>query len=300
MKKSSENKNLNTPLWSKCIKKISLLRYRFFIFAGLFPYLVGQAMAYNTSFIATYFWLGLLGILLMLIGVEFFNEYFDAKAGGDRVFSLAKIEVPHKYYPLGLSAIFLSSIIAIYLSLKVGFIILIIAFLGAIAAYFYVGTPIKLAYRGFGELVIAISYGPLMVFGSYYLQTGQFSFVAGFVSLIFALSLFALAILNEIPDFYQDRLVDKRNLVVRFGKKAGIRLFSLTSFSIFLILIIGIIFKIIPFIAAFSFLMVPFYVKSLKKIKKDYDNPKNYRAAVNTYVIFYLSFSSLLIIGYII
>ncbi|MFN7170972.1 MAG: hypothetical protein ACK4NT_07040, partial [Candidatus Omnitrophota bacterium] len=80
----------------KSLKLLSLIRYRFFFFAGIFPYLLGQVIAFNARRFLNwhYFGLGFLGISLVLLGVEFFNEYFDAKEGGDRIFLEEKPEVP--------------------------------------------------------------------------------------------------------------------------------------------------------------------------------------------------------------
>ena len=71
----------------------SLVRYRFFLFAGLLPYLLGAAWAFSFSdrFEATLFWMGLGGVALSVIGVEAFNEYFDARMGTDRIFNPADV-----------------------------------------------------------------------------------------------------------------------------------------------------------------------------------------------------------------
>ena len=65
------------------------MRYRFFLYAGLLPYLLGAAWAYAVAgtFDAALFWSGLGGVVLAVIGVEAFNEYFDARMGTDRVFN---------------------------------------------------------------------------------------------------------------------------------------------------------------------------------------------------------------------
>ena len=59
----------------------SLIRYRFFLFAGLLPYLLGAAWAWaiGGAFEPAIFWYGLGGVALSVIGVEAFNEYFDAR-----------------------------------------------------------------------------------------------------------------------------------------------------------------------------------------------------------------------------
>ena len=66
-----------------------MVRYRFFLYAGLLPYLLGAAWAYAVAgaFDAPVFWSGLAGVVLAVIGVEAFNEYFDSRMGTDRVFN---------------------------------------------------------------------------------------------------------------------------------------------------------------------------------------------------------------------
>ena len=94
--------------------------------------------------------------------------------------------------------------------------------LGGAAAIFYEAPPIRWSYRGLGELVIALSYGPWMVLGSLYLHTGALSWGAFWASLVPGCLIMALAVVNAIPDFHQDRLVGKRNLVVRLGRRRAV------------------------------------------------------------------------------
>ncbi len=70
------------------------------------------------------------------------------------------------------------SAVGVYLTLRGGWPILAFALLGGMAAIFYVAPPIRWAYRGLGELVIALSYGPWMVLGSLYLHTRAVSWAA--------------------------------------------------------------------------------------------------------------------------
>lgn len=266
---------------------IKLIRYRFFLFAGLLPYFLGQAIAFNVLGALSWsiFWWGFVGIICVLVAVELFNEYFDAKEGGDRIFSKEKVNIPNYFYPLGISALGLGFIVGLYLALQAGWPILLFAFFGFLGAYFYVGPPIRWAYRGFGEMVIGLCYGPFMVLGSYYLQTQTIVFVPFFVSLLSGLSVFCLAVLNEIPDYYQDRLVGKRNLVVRLGKQKAIVLLKLSLAALFILLTLGVVLKKIPLLAIIALVTVPFILKSLRTVEKDYDNPKVFRCAVNTIVV---------------
>ena len=60
-----------------------------------------------------------------------------------------------------------------------------------------------------------------MVLGSLYLHTRALSWGAFAASLVPGLLIMALAVVNAIPDYHQDRLVGKRNLVVRLGRRRG-------------------------------------------------------------------------------
>lgn len=281
---------------------ISLIRYRFFLCAGIFPYLLGQVIAFKLKGHVNghFFGWGFIGIFLVLAGVELFNEYFDAKTGGDRIFLEDKPHIPDYFFSLGIFVFSLAFFIGLYFAFRVGWPILIFSFLGFLAAYFYVGPPIRWAYRGLGEIVIALAYGPLMVLGSFYLQTKRIEPIVFFPSLLCGLSIFCLALLNEIPDYYQDRLVGKRNLVVRLGKQKAIRLLNLSLASLFFLLLLGLALGKIPFLAAVPFFVAPWLVKSLISIQRDSDNPYIFISAINAHVIIYLVITLALGIGYLV
>jgi 1,4-dihydroxy-2-naphthoate octaprenyltransferase len=156
----------------------SMVRYRFFLYAGLLPYGLGAAWAYASTggLDAPIFWSGLLGVVLAVIGVEAFNEYFDSRMGTDRVFNPDDLPpMSSGIMWLGIAAFAGALAVGIYLTVRGGWPILAFALLGGMAAIFYVAPPIRWAYRGLGELVIALSYGPWMVLGSVYLYTGAVS-----------------------------------------------------------------------------------------------------------------------------
>ena len=211
------------------MKVASVVRYRFFLYAGLLPYLLGAGWAYGVekTFRPGVFWLGLLGIFLSVVGVESFNEYFDAKMGTDRVFNPdAEEYIPEWMFSLGVAAFAVAAAIGFYLAWQGGWPIVLYTLLGGAAAVWYVGPPVRWVYRGLGETVIGLSYGPWMVSGSVQLHTHRFSWGALLASLVPGLLIMGLATVNNIPDFHQDRLVGKKNLVVRLGRKNGRYLYS--------------------------------------------------------------------------
>lgn len=207
---------------------LTLVRYRFFLFAGLLPYLLGAAWAHSVAgaFDPALFWTGLGGIVLSVVGVEAFNEYFDSRMGTDRVFNPEDIPpISERVFWVGVAAFVAATAVGLYLTYRGGWPIFGFALIGLAAAVYYEAPPVRWVYRGLGETMIGLAYGPAMVLGSLYLHAGALSWGALLASLVPGLPITALAVANAIPDFHQDRLVGKRNLVVRLGRRRGMVLY---------------------------------------------------------------------------
>src|SRR5262245_12504890 len=115
----------------------SMVRYRFFLYAGLLPYLLGAAWAYAMAgaFDAPVFWSGLGGVVLAVIGVEAFNEYFDSRMGTDRVFNPADLPpMGDGVLWLGVAAFACAFAVGVYLTLRGGWPILAFALMRGAAA----------------------------------------------------------------------------------------------------------------------------------------------------------------------
>jgi 1,4-dihydroxy-2-naphthoate octaprenyltransferase len=277
---------------SVAIRIASAVRYRFFLYAGLLPYLLGAAWAAGMehTFKPGIFWLGLFGIFLSVVGVESFNEYFDARLGTDRVFNPSDEEnIPDWMFWLGVSAFAVAAGIGLWLARQGGWPVLLYAALGGLAAVFYVGPPIRWVYRGLGELAIGLSYGPWMTLGSLQLQTQRFSWGALAASLVPGLLITALAVVNEIPDFHQDRLVGKRNLVVRFGRHNGVRLYLALAGCGLAAAALGAWAGVFPAWAGLAALAgAPLLWKSGRATSSTWDTPRLFVPAVRSIVLCYV------------
>jgi 1,4-dihydroxy-2-naphthoate octaprenyltransferase len=269
----------------------SFVRYRFFLYAGLLPYLLGAAWAYAMvgAFDAPLFWSGLGGIVLAVIGVESFNEYFDSRMGTDRVFNPDDLPPMSGWVlALGVAAFAGALLVGIYLTYRGGWPILAFAVLGGLAAIFYVAPPIRWAYRGLGETVIALSYGPWMVLGSLYLHTRELSWGALWASLVPGLLIMALAVVNAIPDYHQDRLVGKRNLVVRLGRRRGVWLYLTLAAAGLAAAAIGVAAGVFPVTCLLALLALPLLVSSGRIALRTYESPRQFVPAVRSIVGCYL------------
>ncbi|HUP09973.1 MAG TPA: prenyltransferase [Caldimonas sp.] len=278
-------------LWRRVVAVCSLVRYRFFLYAGLLPYLLGAAWAYAMvgTFDATLFFSGLAGVVLAVVGVEAFNEYFDSRMGTDRVFNPADLPpMSDAVLWLGIAAFAGALAVGIHLTLRGGWPILAFALLGGAAAIFYVAPPIRWAYRGLGELVIALSYGPWMVLGSLYLHTHAASWAALVVSLVPGCLIMGLAVVNAIPDYHQDRLVGKRNLCVRVGRRRAVTLYLGLAAAGLAVVPIGVVAGLLPWPCLAALLAVPLLVESGRVARTTYETPRAFVPAVRNIVACYL------------
>lgn len=105
--------------------------------------------------------------------------------------------------------------------------VLWIGLAGVACAYFYHAPPLRLAYRGLGELAVALCYGPLIAAGAYLVQRGELPVGIMVLGIPLGLLIGAFLIINEFPDYLADRGSGKRTLVVRLGRVGGSRLFAL-------------------------------------------------------------------------
>ena len=274
----------------RVLRVVGMVRYRFFLYAGLLPYLLGAAWAHaiTGSFDAALFWSGLFGVVLAVIGVEAFNEYFDARMGTDRVFNPADLPpIPVAVFWIGVVAFAGGLAVGIYLTARVGWPVLAFAVLGGAAAIFYEAPPVRWSYRGLGELVIALAYGPWLVLGSLYLHTGALSWGAFWASLVPGCLIMALAVVNAIPDFHQDRLVGKRNLVVRLGRRRAVALYLGLATAALVVVVSGVVARLFPLGCLGALAAIPLLIASARRANGTYEQPRRFLPAVRSIVACY-------------
>ncbi len=102
----------------------------------------------------------------------------------------------------------------------------LIALPGAFLAWAYHGSPVRLAYRGGGELAVLLAYGPGIALGTALVLGGTIPpALPGHGSLL-GLLIASFLWINQFPDEPADRAAGKRTLVVRLGRHRAARLFA--------------------------------------------------------------------------
>ena len=277
------------------------LRYRFFTIAGVFPYALGCAAAYDAS--GQMNWLrgimGLAGVIFLGVGIEGMNEYFDSRIGGDRVFASARCAAARWHLPVGLGGFALAFVVAVCLTVMRSWGVLVFAMCGGAVALSYLMPPIRLSHRGLGEAAIAVGYGPGLTLGGFYLLTGRLSWQVALVSLVPGLAMFATALANEVPDYYGDRLVGKRNLIVRAGRRRGVILCGAVMALWFGLIASQVLLGVFPPVLGLSLLLIPMVFTSVRYGLKHCEAPHLYVRVIRTMILVFVIANTLAILSYV-
>lgn len=102
-----------------------------------------------------------------------------------------------------------------------GWPILAVGVASIVAGYAYTGGPKPIAYIGFGELFVLLFFGLVAVVGSYYLQTAGISSSAFLIGIILGMPAAAVLVVNNYRDLENDRVVGKKTLAVRLGRRGS-------------------------------------------------------------------------------
>jgi 1,4-dihydroxy-2-naphthoate polyprenyltransferase len=199
--------------------------------AAVVPVLVGSAVgAAQGQFRPTTFVAVLVAALLIQIGTNLANDYFDFRKGADTGTRLGPVRVTQggllpadAVWRGSLVAFALAGLVGLYLVAVGGWPIVVIGLLSISAGVLYTGGPWPLGYHGLGDLFAFVFFGVVAVTGTAYLYTHVFGRDAFWVSMPVALLVTAILVVNNLRDIDTDRAVGKRTLAVRIGRR-GTRL----------------------------------------------------------------------------
>jgi 1,4-dihydroxy-2-naphthoate polyprenyltransferase len=193
--------------------------------AAVIPVSIGSAIAFNEGvFDLLPASIALLCALLIQIGTNFANDYYDFKKGADndkrigfkRAVSsgLIRPEVMLRATWLVMSIAFFSGLILVW---HAGWIVLAIGVVSLICGLAYTGGPYPLGYNGLGDIFVFLFFGFAAVMTTYYVQALEWSFVTFWASLAVGALAVNILVVNNLRDSDTDRQTGKRTLGVMFG-----------------------------------------------------------------------------------
>lgn len=292
-----------------------------FLQATFVPIILGSVIAWQLArqFRWDMFALALLGGSLIHIATNMFNDYFDFKsgndlevrhqnpfAGGGRILTSGLVK-PSTHLLVSTSFLVIGCLIGLYLVFAFSLpYLLILGLIGVVSSLFYVSPPLKLAYRGVGELMIGINFGPVMTLGAFYVQTGRFAWEPFLASIPVGLLIAAVVWINEFPDMEADAKVGKRNLVLRLGYAKSIAVYIGmvgTAYALTILYALLQVFSAIPITSLASLialLSLPFAFKAIRILRANYRDPHAIIPANANTIFLHLVFGILAILGFLI
>jgi 1,4-dihydroxy-2-naphthoate octaprenyltransferase len=185
----------------------------------------------------------LVGALLIQVGTNFANDYYDAKKGTDdpdregftRVTAGGLIDPSRVKYAM-IATYGLAALVGLYITAVGGLPILLVGLSSILAGLLYTGGPYPYGYYGLGDVFVFVYFGLVAVAGTYYVQavpalgagpapTAIPSGTVTTASLLAGVAAGALStailVVNNVRDLESDREAGKRTLAVMLGYRAS-------------------------------------------------------------------------------
>jgi 1,4-dihydroxy-2-naphthoate octaprenyltransferase len=194
--------------------------------AAVAPVLVGSALAWHDGLFQALPAALCLGFgLLIQVGTNFANDYFDFRQGADGPGRVG----PRRVVAAGLVAPevmrrAMAGVFAAAFLLGLGLLpwggppLLVIGVTSVVCGVAYTGGPWPLGYHGLGDLFVFVFFGLVAVVTTHAVQAGGVSVTAFAVAVPVGLLAANILVVNNYRDVEGDARVGKRTLVVRFGR----------------------------------------------------------------------------------
>jgi 1,4-dihydroxy-2-naphthoate octaprenyltransferase len=197
--------------------------------AAVAPVIVGTALAWRDQVMdlaAAGLCLGF--ALLIQIGTNFANDYYDFMKGAD---TAARVG-PRRAVAAGLVSP-ATMRVAMWGTFAAAFVVglgliawggpwlLAIGVASILCGIAYTGGPWPLGYHGLGDVFVFIFFGLVAVGATYFVQAGRLSTDAVLVGVPIGLLAANILVVNNYRDVETDAAAGKRTLAVRFGRRVA-------------------------------------------------------------------------------
>ena len=259
---------------------------------GFVPLLLGNTIAWykQVRFSGTRFWLAVLIGLLIHLVTAFVNDLADVQTDESNAFRslfsggsgvIVEGLLPRSSLVKGAAwAVFLSVILTgvLVFMLQVHWGIFLFLGWGLISGLGYSLPPLKLSYRGGGEFLVLLNYGPALVWTGYFVQAGPVATSLPWVlSLPIGLAVFALIAITQFPDREADRKAKKRSLVILLGEGRTLGIIAAAIGLSFLSVVIFLLTGAVPIlVGVLSLLALPLAYSILRMIIRREEGARGY------------------------
>ena len=285
-----------------------------FLTATIAPVLIGLAIAATHGFFDPLSAvLTIVGAAFVQLGLNVANDVFDASlgaddanvtptqySGGSRVIQyglLSRSQMATLATAFYLAA---AAIGLVLLGIRGSPALLVIGVIGIILSIEYTAPPLKLVYRGLGEIAVALGFGPFMLVGAYVVQSrGALAWEPFVASIPLALLVALILYVNEIPDRRGDARAGKRTLPVRFSPAAVVRGYDIAIALAYAAIVAGVALGVLPLPALAVLLTIPMAREVRAGLLPNYDNPYGLMAVMGRNIKVHAYAGGLLLASYL-
>ncbi|MDR3563396.1 MAG: 1,4-dihydroxy-2-naphthoate octaprenyltransferase [Negativicutes bacterium] len=273
--------------------------------AAFVPVALGAALAESEGvFNLGLFLLTLIGGIAMQAGTNLINTYGDYMSGVDTLESattcpqlVSGVLTPSAVRTAGISCFGFATLIGLYLTYLCGWPIIIAGLIGLIGGYCYT-AGFSYKYKGLGSIMVFFLMGPLMAWPSYFIQTGQFSWLPVWVSLPIGFLVAAILHANDLRDMAFDRKAGIQTLALFLGLQKSINLYYFLYSASFVCLVGLVLLSFLPWEAILPVLLIPSAIKMVSLAKGAAQGSREAMLLLEaTAAQFHFAFGLLLIVG---
>ena len=267
---------------------------------------VGLAGAYiEGSFNVFRALLGLAGVMLAHLSVNVINDYFDYKSGLDLKVRRTPFSGGSGVLPAGLldardvylfavGCLILGGVIGVYFVLTTGWMLLPLIAVTALTIYFY---TTHLSHWFVGEVFAGLHFGPLMVLGGHFIQTGRYGVSALASGIVPGILVGTLLFLNEFPDVEADREGGRRNVVIHLGLAKSSKIYVLLIASTYMWILACVLLGLMPVTMLVTFVTLPLALKAARGVLRDYGDVERLIPSMGSNVKLVLSMTGTTALG---
>jgi len=229
------------------------------------------ALLESHSFYLDLYLLVLAGSIILHAFTNVVNDYFDYKYGVDKSGAPTTKYRPHPIVSgfltpgetlvFSLMLLLLGAAIGFYLILLRGILVALFGVIGVLLATLYTAPPVKFKYHAMGEVGIFFAFGPVMVVGSYYVQTMNLSMNAFLASIPIGILIALVAFANNLRDIEYDTSVGLRTIASLLGVSRGIKFFLTMNFLAIIGVVILVLLSILPVFTLISLIALLSMIK---------------------------------------
>ena len=255
--------------WLKNARPISLPQ-------SLLPALTAVALSYGAN---EFNWIAAVasvaGVILLHLGLNLMDDWFDYKVGSaearakvaDEGFRGRMIKYPYLTSGEATHSQLLKAVLILMGAAAVMGVVVIAVrswqiiwwiIAGLIIGVSYSGGPLKLGFRGLGELVIFLMFGPLLMTGVYYAITGTLDWKIICFSVAIGLLVTNIVYSHSVLDAVPDKKMGKKTMAHLMGSAKGQIAFSaMLNTMPYAIVLAGVLFRQIHPAYLAVFLVLP-------------------------------------------